>query len=204
MNPLTDLQTRVARPDGSIVTIIQPGARIQGSSHWRLNESAYRRYESYIREVIKVWPQESIFAVPNGMSPNTFEHRLRDAIQAITLFAYDADAHKFILSIRSELAVSANLEGTRVSVRLKKPIGRRHKLTPERIPNERPGLTHVPVLDSMDLAQLEAQCLLSKEGVRTEPLRIRGKVTDEDQTYLLARFDTAFAYDEILDITTMF
>lgn len=204
MNPLTDLQTRVARPDGSIVTIIQPGARITGSSHWRLNEAAYRRYESYIREVIKVWPQESVFAVPSGMSPNTFEHRLRDAVQAITLYAYDADTHKFILSIRSELAVSANQEGTRVSIRLKKPVGRRHKLTAERVPNDRPGLTHVPVMPSMDLDQLVAQCVLGKEGTRTEPVRFKGQVSDEDQAYLLSKFDTAFAYDEVLDVTTMF
>lgn len=201
MNPLTDLSTKVLRPDGSIVEVIQPGARLVRSKNWRLNEDAYRRYEAHIREAIKVWPTETKFAIPNGMSPNTFEHRLRDALQAIKLFGYDADVQVALANIREELVVSMDPAGDAVWIRARGSRGRPVQLQTQ--PNDRPGFIGAVILPSPDEETVRAYCVLGKVGHRTEPVQFKGRLTATLVDILLTQYDVAFAYDEAADVTTM-
>jgi hypothetical protein len=201
MNPLTDLSTKVLRPDGSIVEVVRPGARLVPSKNWRLTEEAYRRYESHIREALRAWPQESKFNIPAGMSPNTFCHRLRDALQAVKLFGYDADVVEQLTS-RPELCVSMDPAGTAVWIRARGQQGapiKMHKGQSDSHPAR-----HAPIVHpNLDADTLEAFCILLGKGIRSEPVQCKGQIPENIQLSLTSRFDIAFAYDENLDITTM-
>jgi len=50
---------------------------------------------------------------------------------------------------------------------------------------------------------LRAYLTLGAAGHRTEPVQFKGQVPADLQSRLMASFDTAFAYDEVADITTM-
>lgn len=201
MNPQTDLSTQVRLSSGHIVEVIQPGGRLVRSKNWRLNETAFRNYEAHIRLAIDEWPRETPFVIPNGMSPNTFEHRLRDALQALKLFGYDAQLQQKLLAIREELMVSMDQEGKQVWIRAKGKQGRPVQI--HKGEHQRPGMTYSAVHPNPDAETLQALCVLASKGVRTEPVRFKGKITGELQAALELQFDTAFVYDEQADVTTM-
>ena len=199
-NPLTDLVSTVVR-DGRTITVIQPGGRIARSKNWRLNEDAFRRYESHLREAIDAWPRETKFAVPAGMSPNTFEHRLRDALQALKLFGYEPGLQTQLAAIREELTVSQDTSGTSVWIRARQRAGRpiqMHTMENER-PNASFGLIHPNPTEQV----LKAYCILGAAGHRSEPIQFRGRIDAALIDTFQQQYDTAFAYDEATDVTTM-
>lgn len=202
MNPLTDLSTKIVRPDGSTVEIIQPGARMVASKNWRLTEEAYRRYESHIREAIKNFPKETKFDVPAGMSPNTFVHRLRDALQAVIMFGYDVDVQLSLRDIRAELTVCMDPAGTGVWIREKGRPGRPVKVQLGQ-PNERPGYINTAIYPNPTEDVLHAFCILGSSGHRQSPVQFKGRISEDLQSAMVAKYDTAFAYDEVADVTTM-
>ena len=202
MNPLTDLSTKILRSDGTIIEVVQPGARVIASKNWRLNEGAYRRYESFLREAIKNWPKETKFDVPAGMSPNTFVHRLRDALQAVILFGYDVDVQLELRDIRAELTVCMDPAGTGVWIREKGKPGRPVKMQlgqhQERIGHINATIHPAPTADV-----LRAFCILGASGHRHDPVQFKGPIDQSVQDEMMKYYDTAFAYDPTADITTM-
>lgn len=202
MNPLTDLTSKLQLPDGSFVEVVQPGARVHVSKNWRLTEAAYRRYESHIREAIKHFPKETRFDVPSGMSPNTFVHRLRDALQAVIMFGYDIDVQLSLKDIRAELTVCMDQAGTGVWIRAKGKPGRPVKMQLGTA-NERPGYIGATILPSPSEEVLRAFCILAATGNRHEPVQFKGPISAELQEEMTRSFDTAFAYDNVADVTTM-
>lgn len=201
MNPLTDLSTKIQRADGTIVEIIQPGAKVQGSKHWRLTEAAYRRYETHIRAAIAAWPNEIKFDVPPGMSPNTFEHRFRDAMQAIKLYGYDADVQQALRNIRTELVVSMDPSGTACWIRARKTAGR--PVAMFKSEGRSHPLQNTTVLPTPTEEVLRAFLTLGVSGHRVDPVQFKGRIDQALIDTLQQQFDTAFAYDKASDVTTM-
>lgn len=199
MDPLTD--SSEFTPDG--VQIIRPGALTRGSKNWRLTEEAYRRYEHCIRTAIQNWPNETAFEIPDGVSPNTFEHRLRDALQAIKLYPYDPDVQSALATIRTELVVSMDPDGKKIWIRAKGTRGRPvqiHKAeSHQRLTQASIGLVLPPATEAAILAFLQ----LSASGHRTEPVTFKGRVDPQLKQLILTTYDTAFVYDEVRDVTTM-
>ena len=203
MNPETDTVTQVRLAEGRIVTVIQPGARMRGSRNARLSEDSFRAYESHIREAITAWPKETCFAVPVGMSPNTFEHRLRAAIQALIVFGYEPELQKQLATIRGEIVVSQDNEGKNVWIREKAARGR-----PVQMHRGEVGVRQLPpiaqtILPNPTEEVLRAYLVLAAAGQRTDPIQFRGKIAETLVTTLQNEFDTAFVYDEVSDLTTM-
>lgn len=202
MNHLTDLSTKLLRPDGTAIEIIQPGARVVASKNWRLTEEAYRRYESHIREALKNFPKETKFEVPLGMSPNTFVHRLRDALQAVILFGYDVDVQMALKATRTEFTVSMDQAGTGVWIREKGRPGRPVKMQLG-VANERPGYIGATIHPNPTEDVLRAFCILGASGHRHDPVQFKGQISATLQAEMMKYYDTAFAYDETADVTTM-
>lgn len=200
-NP-SDLVTPIKLPDGRSIEVIQPGGRIVRSKNWRLNENAYRSYESHIREAIKAWPQETCFNVPNGMSPNTFEHRLRDAMQAIKLYGYDADVQSALGSIRDELVVSMDPDGSKVWIRARGTRGRPIQM--HRQENVRPQLaveSEIKPTPTEEVVQAYAVLLTSPAGF--SPIQFKGRLSPELINKITSEYDVAFAYDDATNVTRM-
>lgn len=202
MDPTTDLSTQVKLANGHIVTVIQPGGRIPKSRNWRLNEAAYRAYASHITEAVNAWPVETKFDIPSGMSPNTFEHRLRDALQAVKAFGYDPVIQTRLAEIRDELVVSMDPAGTAVWIRAKGKAGR-----PVQLKSSRQTHGVVSAVESIqpnpDRDTLHAWCTLIQKKVRSEPVQFRGKVDQTLVEALQINFDVAFTYDETQDVTIL-
>lgn len=202
MDPLTDRTTEIV-VDGRTIKVHQPGALATGATrNWRLTEEAYRRYEQHIREGIRNWPNETKFAVPSGMSPNTFEHRFRDALQALREFKYDADVALALAALPGNPAVSMDPDGKHVWFRERSKRGRPISLSPSS--HERPGTILRPTIyGTPTLAALRAFQTLISEGHLVAPLSFRGVIDEAVQSAIVADYDTAFVYDAATDITQM-
>lgn len=198
MDPRTDAFEH--SPDGSM--IIRPGA-LTRSKNWRLTEEAYRRYEHCIRTAIQNWPNETAFDVPPESSPNTFEHRLRDALQAIKLYGYDADVQSAIGAIRTELVVSMDPSGSKVWIRAKGQRGRPVNIHKSESHQRLAQVGVGAVLPEATEAVLRSFLELAKSGHRTEPVQFRGQIDPVITTALSTIYDTAFVYDTQRDVTTM-
>lgn len=181
---------------------------VRGSRNERLNEAAYRRYESHIREGIRNWnsvpSRETQFAVPSGMSPNTFAHGLRDALQSIKLFSYDPEVQSALAAIREEIVIALAPAGDAVWFRAKGKQGRPvqvHFGTTHNRPSIA-SLTNI-IHPNPDEETLRAFCVLGAKGLRAEGVQFKGRVMSETIAKFELEFDTAFAYDEASDVTTM-
>ena len=201
MNPLTDKQSTLI-VNGQPTIVIQPGGKIARSTNWRLNESAFRRYEHHIRSAIDAWPKETKFEIPAGVSVNTFEHRLRDAMQALKMYGYDEELQKKLASLRTELVVSMDPDGKAVWIRERGKRGRPISLI-SRQNEKRVAIAPIPVQPSPDEAVLRAYLTLSSSGNRTDPVHFKGRIDQALQDLLMSQYDTAFVYDDAQDITIM-
>ena len=201
MNPLTDKQSTLI-VNGQPTIVIQPGGKIARSTNWRLNEAAFRRYEHHIRSAIDAWPKETKFEIPAGVSVNTFEHRLRDAMQALKMYGYDEELQKKLASLRTELVVSMDPDGKAVWIRERGKRGRPISLI-SRQNEKRVAIAPIPVQPSPDEAVLRAYLTLSSSGNRTDPVHFKGHIDQALQDLLMSQYDTAFVYDDAQDITIM-
>lgn len=200
MNPETDKLTRLTMPDGRVVNVHQPGAR-RPSANWRLNQNAYLKYEAYIEAFVRAWPQESAFTIPRGMSPNTFVTRLRDAVQALTVYGYNANLQQRMGVIREEFTVSLDPDGTRVCIRHKRPLGRPVGRGGE---HERPSIHDASKLEPIPVGDaLEAAVAKLCADPSLSPLQFVGRAPAQLVEVLEGRHDVAFAYDERSDVTTI-
>ena len=203
MNPTTDLQQKVQMPDGRVITVVTPNGRLVRTKNWRLNENSFRAYEAHIREAVEAWPAETKYVVPNGMSPNTFEHRFRDAIQALKLFGYDADLQAKLAAIRAEITISQDTDGRHVWFRAKQRAGRQINLGKAET-HERPDITtYIEVHETHDEEMLRAFLTLAAKGVHSGPVQFRGRIDADLVLMLEKQYDTAFVYDEKRNVTTM-
>lgn len=203
MDPTTDSSEFVNLPDGRTINVIRPGA-LTRSKNWRLTEEAYRRYEQHIRTAITNWPRETAFEIPAGCSPNTFEHRLRDALQAIKMYGYDPDVQQSLAAIREELVVSMDPDGKQVWIRAKGSRGRpvqMHKSESHARPTQ--AYVEPEVLPAPTLDVIMAYITLAASGHRTSPVVFKGRIDPQLETSITSRYDTAFAYDSDKDTTTM-
>jgi len=197
MDPRTDLSTKMLRADGQVVEIIQPGALNPKSNHWRFKESAYRNYEAHLRLALKNWPKPTKFLVPHDMTINTFEHRLRDARQAVLLYGYDIDVQLGLKEAGPSLSVSVDIEGNAIWIRPKGQVGR----LPRDMVLDDP--TKLNTLPNPNAGVVQAYCVLGASGHRKEPVHFQGTIPPEVQDSMTAKYDTAFIYDEQTDVTTM-
>lgn len=203
MNPQTDLSTQVRLADGRIINVVQPGGKIAKSKNWRLTEEAFRRYESLIREAIAAWPNETCFDIPNGSSPNTFSHRLRDALQALKMYGYDPELQQSLANIREELVVAMDADGSKVWIRAKGKQGR--PINIHSSSHERPTMAVVQstVLPNPVPDVLRAYVVLLVNRAGAEAYQFRGKIADDTISLIQKEHDVAFAYDEAADVTTV-
>ena len=202
MNPLTDKQSTLII-HGKPVTVIQPGGKIARSTNWRLNEDAFRRYESHIQTAVDAWPNETKFDIPPGVSVNTFEHRLRDAMQALKLYGYNEALQTKLASLRTELVVSMDPDGKAVWIRERGKRGRPVSLLSTENRRHPMVASNPTVQPPPDEAVLRAYLTLSAAGQRTEPVRFKGRIDQTLQDILVSQFDTAFVYDDTQDVTIM-
>lgn len=202
MNPLTDKISTIVINDKP-TPVIQPGGKLARSTNWRLTEEAFLRYKSHIEEAIRNWPNETKFDIPAGMSVNTFEHRLRDAMQALKLYGYDLELQKKLADLRTELVVSMDVSGEAVWIRQKGKKGRPVSLISSRNERRSPSVAAKVVHPSPDEATLRAFLQLSSTGHRTEPVHFKGRIDQALQDTLVNAFDTAFVYDDSDDVTIM-
>lgn len=205
MNPSTDRLSEVTTPDGRTITVLQPGALVKEESrHWRLRREAFERFRQHIEIALANWPAETKFGVPSGVSPNTFEHRMRDAIQALIAFQYDPALYAKLVAIRTELTVSMDPDGKHVWIRAKSKQGRKVALHATKSTHIMPlapqplALTSVP-----DRETLTALMTLAAKGVRKEPITFPGILDASTISWLESSYDTAVVHDEASNQTTI-
>lgn len=202
MNPETDKFRDVPLGDGRSVRVVQPGANVRTSRNWRLKPEAFERYREHIKLALDRWPQETSFEVPNGMSPNTFEHRLRDAVQALIVFQYDPELYTRMVAVRAEIVVSQSQDGKSVWFRAKQSAGKPVSLTLGHTIS-RPQQTTVAVKPQPSADELSALCLLLSSGQLEGPYQCRGRFAEQLIVELEEKYNVAFAYDEQSDTTTV-
>jgi hypothetical protein len=199
MNP-TDLSQQITLPSGRVITAITPGGALLRSRNARLNEAAFRRFERHIALGIANWPKETAFAIPSGLSPNTFEHRFRDALQALKLFKYDETMYNQLLDIRDEVCISLDPDGSQVWFRAKRKQGRPVEIhTGKEL--HRPAFANLN--RPIEPSPTEETLIGFLSVARTYPMSFRGRIDPSITSRLEAQYDTAFAYDDGRDVTTM-
>ena len=53
-----------------------------------LSEENFRRFESYLRLAVQVWPKESCFAIDSTLAPTTFVARFRDSLVSLRRYGW--------------------------------------------------------------------------------------------------------------------
>lgn len=213
MNPLTDRVTQVAMPQGT-VTVIQPGALIpkgtdaSGTHHWRLSKRMFDRYSDILWHCVRAWPTETRLEVPAGLSPNTFEHRLRDARQALLKYpSYEPALHAALVALRGSDGNVANpvfsSDNGVVWFRERGQKGRNGKVPLAASHPHTHGPTAVDVRPTPSDEQAHALCLLLSSGFLVGPIQFTSRLSPDTLATLEANFNVGFAYDERTDITTV-
>lgn len=199
MNPSTDRITTHSIA-GKTVHIVQPGANRPSyqSRNWRLTEEAFRRYELYIDAAVTGFEatpkRESQFACPDGISPNTFVARVRDALQALILYGYNPTLQARLKAVRSEITVSLDPDGKSIWFRERQKAGRRVKLMPEHI-RQHAIAAEPPIEKSLTPDELSAICQMHHSKLKTAPTFIRGQLPADVITDLETRYDVGIVYD---------
>jgi hypothetical protein len=204
MDPLTDKITHVPLPDGRTIEVVQPGALVNppGSSNWRLTREVFDRYAPFLRTAAVNWPSETSFAVPVGMSPNTFCRALRDARQALLAFVYNEELYNLHLPLATLAVFSLDPAGTSVWFRARGTRGRTKKYTHEVVAHNH-RQTEVKVSATPTPDELRAMCVLIKTGRLESPLQFRGRIDEQLISELELKHDVAFVWDDVTDITTL-
>lgn len=204
MNPQFDKAIVTTLPDGQTIRLIQPAERTREASRdWRLSQVAVDRYKPYLEQMASAWPREISFEVPNGISPNTFVHRLRDARAALIHFKYYPDLALAHENIGRTACVAFDKSDGKVWFRERSIGGNRHgdKYTP-RSEVRNPALSPA-IQDLCTAEQLEAFCKLLTAHCLTGPILFKGRFDADLISRLEAAYDIALVFDERTSLTTL-
>lgn len=203
--------TTYTTPDGRTVTVHQPGIpRQRHDEHgWRLNESAYRRFEPALELAVTRYeqdpPQETCFDVPAGMTFNTFVARLRDARQALLTFGYNPTLQQRMAALRNETCIAGDAATGKVWFRSRRPVGRPVKVTAVSagvIPGPQKARLSTPVAYPAP-DELDSMCHLIHAGRLSGPFVFVGRGDPSVHEALELKYDVAFTFDEAQNTTTL-
>lgn len=213
MDPSTDIERTIQRADGTTLRVIIPGGNLQGkSANYLYTEDAFRKYESHIREAIanisKDPPIETQFAIPSGMSPNTFTARMRSALAGLKLYpTYAPDLHAQLLNLQQEFVVAQAQDGHSVWFRIKQRKGRAPSLVKQTISHRNPrmeALTATAIRHpSLSASELEAYCLLLGSRKLIGPIITSTHFPDDLIASLESRHDVSITWDDAASETTI-
>lgn len=199
-----DLTTEVTLRDvltgqTKTVTIVQPSAnRKVGAAHWRFSPAIVERYAPLFREALSRWPDETQFQIPKNMSPNTFEHRFRDARKALRDFRVIPDLADALEKI--DFTISLAPDGKSVWFRARGAKPGRPITVGSASARSLPVIPPKPLPSPEDLRQI---CSLYSRQLIPGPIPYFGRIDAETLAALETDFDLGFAYDERMNITTI-
>lgn len=202
MNPLTDKITLIAKPDGTTLKVIQPGALVTPSSNWRMTRELYDRYAPYLEMAVNNWPKETKFSIPEDMSPNTFCARFRDARKALLLFHYDLALEAKLRALDDAPVISMDPDGKHVWFRERGQQSAPNKVSHGEAINHLAS-TPIPTAPLPPLEDLHSICKLMSTGALRGPLAYHGLLPPPDQQTLESLFDIAFILDPVKQTTTL-
>ena len=202
-------ETEIHLPDGRDITVVQPGTK-GGSRNWRLSKEMYFRYDEYLCIAMKNWPNATEFTIPASMSPNTFEHRLRDSRQSCLAFGYNPQVQAWLQDVGTNLTVCMDVNGTSVWVREKGQRGRTKGVRTTKHERNNPSagesaLRPVPEIKPMpsEVVVRALVVVLSSRELNDQPERFRGRLPDALCEELMDKFNIGIAYDPDTDVTTI-
>lgn len=161
----------------------------------RLTEASFRRYEDIIATAVDNYPQETSFSIPEGIAPNTFIARIRDAVLSVKKFAWTTKIDMKKLWELSNITVwSLDAANKCVWFREKQTRGRPNELTSLAKTHNAAEIS-ASHWSSWINAEVSAACVLISGGKLAGPIVLEGEIDPTLTDALTQIHDVGFYYD---------
>lgn len=169
----------------------------------RLRESSFRKYENFIAEGIKNFPQHTTFPAPASGKPNltTFCARFRDALSSYKTYKWPSkviDEEKF-KKFNDNISIKLKVETNAVEFSLRTSAHQTLVIKAPVKPVNAPDC----VLTNLNEDEVKAFCLLLSNKRLNGPVEFLGEISVELYAELLPQHDIGIFYNPSTQITTI-